>query len=297
MPDNVVLNAGTGGETLATDANASTEHYQLVKIVTGALGTFNLVSTANPMPVIHTTNNLAQVNVVTSSGAYVPVSTSAGLLVNTSTATIATRILSTASGWGATPVVTSTSVVLSTIGIPTVVVTTSTGWGSAQTVTSTSVVMSTGSGWGAAQTVTSTAVTLSSGSQARVWVSPVVSTSGLVSYTNWTTGGSSTAPGSYANLTTREAHLQGWAVYNSTARIRSIKIYASTAPTVGSTTNVLFSVTIPGSTGGGGSNINLGPIGVYSSLGISGVVTANANATDTGTAGANDVAWNLFYNV
>lgn len=373
MPDNVVLNAGAGGETLATDANASTEHYQLVKLVTGALGTFNLVSTAAPVPIQGSTaGDILPTSVVTSSGAYVPTSTSAGLLVNTSTATVATRILSTASGWGAAQTVTSTSAVISTgsgwgsaqtvtstsvvvstgsgwgatpnvVGttggffpvnvvtssgayvpvstsagllvntstatIPTRVVTTSAGWGSAQTVTSTSVVLSsagltqisgiptavvtTSAGWGATPTVTSTAVTLSSSGRTIVEARGAVTTSGLTPYVYWSSG----TPAVGVNATTSPLSLFGWAVYNSTAAIRSAKIYASTAPTVGSTSTLLVAVEVPGSTGGGGSNMLILPAGVYSSVGLSVVVTANANATDTGAPGLNDVSYNLFYQV
>jgi hypothetical protein len=51
MADNVVLNSGSGGATLATDDVAGV-HYQIVKISTGALDAAGSpVSTANPMPV------------------------------------------------------------------------------------------------------------------------------------------------------------------------------------------------------------------------------------------------------
>lgn len=53
MADNVVLNAGSGGVTLATDDIAGT-HYQIVKISFGALDTATAVSAANPMPVVQT---------------------------------------------------------------------------------------------------------------------------------------------------------------------------------------------------------------------------------------------------
>lgn len=53
MADNAVLNAGSGGITLATDDIAGV-HYQIVKVSFGALDTATPVSGANPMPVVQT---------------------------------------------------------------------------------------------------------------------------------------------------------------------------------------------------------------------------------------------------
>jgi len=50
MADNVILNAGAGGATLATDDIAGT-HYQIIKLAHGALDTATLVSTASGLPV------------------------------------------------------------------------------------------------------------------------------------------------------------------------------------------------------------------------------------------------------
>lgn len=50
MADNIILNAGTGGATLATDDVAGV-HYQIVKLAVGAADSASLVSNAAPIPV------------------------------------------------------------------------------------------------------------------------------------------------------------------------------------------------------------------------------------------------------
>lgn len=50
MADNVVLNSGTGGATLATD-DVGGVHYQIVKLAYGALDAANVVSDSNPLPI------------------------------------------------------------------------------------------------------------------------------------------------------------------------------------------------------------------------------------------------------
>jgi hypothetical protein len=58
MVDNYVANAGSGGNTFASD-DASGVHYPYVKLVYGADNTQTLVSTSNPMPVDLRTDNLS----------------------------------------------------------------------------------------------------------------------------------------------------------------------------------------------------------------------------------------------
>lgn len=50
MADNLTLNAGSGGDTLATD-DIGGVHYQIVKLTYGALDSSTLVSTSNGLPV------------------------------------------------------------------------------------------------------------------------------------------------------------------------------------------------------------------------------------------------------
>lgn len=60
--DDVVLNPGVGGATLATD-EVSSKHYQIIKIAHGALDSVTLVSTASGLPVDLRTNNAGTLDV------------------------------------------------------------------------------------------------------------------------------------------------------------------------------------------------------------------------------------------
>ncbi len=52
MADDIVLNSGSGGETMATDKDeGGGKHYQIIKLAHGVLDTFTLVSDTNPLPV------------------------------------------------------------------------------------------------------------------------------------------------------------------------------------------------------------------------------------------------------
>lgn len=51
MADNVELNAGSGGATVATDQAVGGEHYQYVKVTFGADNTQTKVDSSNPLPV------------------------------------------------------------------------------------------------------------------------------------------------------------------------------------------------------------------------------------------------------
>jgi hypothetical protein len=59
MADNFVTDPGSGGVTFASDEDGSSVHWPLVKLVYGALDTFTLVSTSNPLPVDLRTDNLS----------------------------------------------------------------------------------------------------------------------------------------------------------------------------------------------------------------------------------------------
>ncbi len=74
MADNVELNAGSGGITLATD-DIGGVHYQIVKVSFGALDTATAVSGANPLPVVQTgTLNVGTVTTVTTVAAVTAIS-------------------------------------------------------------------------------------------------------------------------------------------------------------------------------------------------------------------------------
>jgi len=88
----------------------------------------------------------------------------------------------------------------------------------------------------------------------------------------------------------------GYAVFNSTATPQAAKFYNSTAPTVGgSTANLLLTVGIPGSTGGGGANLMFPSPGIFSSNGWSLAITANINDTDTGAPGTDNISAGVLY--
>jgi len=90
MADNITLNSGVGGATLATDDISGT-HYQLVKVVFGALDSATLVSTSNAMPVDLRTNNLSgnlNVNIAASAAT---VTVSGTITANAGTGTFTTQ--------------------------------------------------------------------------------------------------------------------------------------------------------------------------------------------------------------
>jgi hypothetical protein len=74
VADNVTLNAGTGGDTIAADDLAGVKH-QLVKVEFGADGAATMVSAAAPLPVVQTGTHA-----VTGAGGTFPVTDSGGSL-------------------------------------------------------------------------------------------------------------------------------------------------------------------------------------------------------------------------
>lgn len=75
VADNVELNVGTGGATLATD-DIGGVHYQIVKLSFGALDTATPVSASNPLPIVQTgTLNVGTVTAVTAISNALPAGT------------------------------------------------------------------------------------------------------------------------------------------------------------------------------------------------------------------------------
>jgi hypothetical protein len=103
----------------------------------------------------------------------------------------------------------------------------------------------------------------------------------------FTTGGSVVS-----NLTTSPSNLKSYAIFNSTNTLYSVKIYNSTGPTAGSTTNMVLALGIPGN---GGANLSW-EAGPFSSNGWSIIPTALLDATSTGVAPSNQ-AINFTYQV
>ena len=102
---------------------------------------------------------------------------------------------------------------------------------------------------------------------------------------------------SITNVTTAPAIYHGFHVGNQeTSQVASIKVYNSTGPTAGSTTNLIDTIPIPGGSAGAGNNFLI-PQGINSTGGLSFLVTNNFAATSTGsglTAGA--VVGALYFN-
>ena len=101
---------------------------------------------------------------------------------------------------------------------------------------------------------------------------------------------------SVTSLTTGSHVLYGWNVGNqTTSQPVAIKVYDSTSPTVGSTTNLTLTIPIPGSGNGAGNNLMLGQ-GVAFGTGIALVVTRDYASTSTATAhSAGDVVGAFYY--
>lgn len=72
MADNTVINAGTGGDTIATD-DISGVKYQRVKVVSGADGTATDVSATAPLPVQESRVSTSTLSNVSSSATSVTV--------------------------------------------------------------------------------------------------------------------------------------------------------------------------------------------------------------------------------
>lgn len=109
------------------------------------------------------------------------------------------------------------------------------------------------------------------------------------------------------NVKSAAGTFYGFYAFNTTAAPYYLKVHnTSSAPTVGTTAaglgfgpnNIPLTFGIPASTGGvGGAGAqHTLPYGVYASNGIGFTITANANATDTGTVGGpNAIALTLYY--
>src|SRR3990167_686164 len=321
MPDNILLQAPTStGEILATDqiGTSSGPHYQYVKLVDGTAGSSGEI----PGDV---TNGL-DVDVTRVGGTVTVVSASSGLVqisgTPTVTATAATNPWSSAPGFnvplvsassglvqisGTATIVSASSGLVQISGTPTVTATAATNpWSSAPGFNVPIVSASSGLiALSSVHTVTATAgtnpwssapgfnvpfVSASSGA-VRALALATITTSGLLAYHKMSTGGAVAV-----NVTTAPTGLVSYALFNSSVTYQAVKFYNSTAPTVGgSTANLLLTVGIPGSTGGGGANLALPSPGVYSSNGWSIVITANLNDTDTGAPSTNNISVGMIY--
>jgi hypothetical protein len=270
----VTLNAGAGGAIMRVDTATSSEQVQVVKLAYGDTGTFVYASTSLPLPVIVTSGQVIQV--LTSGPLQVLTS---GVYLVTGTMSISSGVI-TLSSAGLTQIipVTSSGVNLYTTAGMNVV---SASSGLIQVLT-TGTYLVTGTMSLSSGTVTLSSAplvqTASSGSVQLVGVTSSGQSMALI----YTTGGSTAT-----NLTTAASNLKSFMFYNSSVAAFAVKIYNSTAPTIGSTTGQVMVVVAPGSTGGGGANMAFEYPGPYSSNGWSIVPTLSINATSTDAPSSN----------
>jgi hypothetical protein len=124
-------------------------------------------------------------------------------------------------------------------------------------------------------------------------VGTVPSTSVTLSIFNFTASSSNSIQGVAAGAHT----IYGWNFGNQASGQQvCVRVYNTTGPTVGSTTNLLFAIPIPGSTGGAGNNYTLPNPGVNSTGGIGFVLVDSFITTSTAIGhNAGDVVGQLYY--
>lgn len=264
-----------------TTQGTDTLSYPVSKLAYGTTGIANLVSSSLPFPVASASSGLVQI-----SGTPTIVSASSGLVqisgTPTVTSTAATSPWSSAPGFNL-PMVSASSGLVQLSGTATIV---SASSGLVQISGAPSVVISSSAGL-----ATVTVVAASSGVIQLAPLSTAGTVSGLNVFHQFSTGGAGTF-----NIKGTPGVLYGWNMANSTAGPLAFHFYnTSSSPTVGSTSSLLMGGLVPGTTGGGGSNMPIGAYGVYASAGIGITLTANMHDTDTGVAGSNSLQVNVYY--
>jgi hypothetical protein len=290
----------------------------------GGLSTLAVVSASSglvqisgvPSVVISSSAGLSTITVVSASSGLVQISGTP-----TVTSTAATNPWSSAPSFNL-PVVSVSSGLVQISGTPTVTSTAATNpWSSAPgfnmpvlsvssglvQISGTATIVSASSGL-VQISGTPTIVSASSGLVQISGTATVVSaSSGVIQLTPLSTAGTlnglnvqrflSTGGAASQNVASVPSNVFGWAAYNSTAGALAIKIYntSSGAPTVGTTAGLFHTILVPGSTAGAGNNMAAFPYGLYCNKGLGFTMTANMNDTDTGVAGNNSLALNLYY--
>ena len=247
-------------------------------------------------------NTSGNIQSVDTAGHALVVSASSGLVQLTSQITV-TAVLSSI------PSLTSGTVTLSSaIGISSGIVSPSSQWTVTVNVpTSVTVTPSTqfsvtatpSSQWTVTVNVpTSVVVTYTStpivqnASSGTVGITP--STGVTLSIFNFTASSSNSIQGVAAGAHT----IYGWNFGSQATAQTAVRVYNTTAPTVGSTTSLLFAIPIPGTTGGlgAGNNYTFPEPGVNSTGGIGFVLVDNFATTSTGIGhNAGDVVGQLYY--
>jgi len=289
VADNVILNAGAGGATLATDDIAGV-HYQLVKLAWGPLDTANVVDNAAGKRVPVDGSGVTQPvsgTVTANAGTGTMAVSAASLPLPTGAATEATLDARTGSLTETAPATDTASSGLN---------------GRLQRV---------------AQRLTSLIALLPAalvGGRldvnvgASVGLKPADTLAAVTSITNpvkanlepETAGGlsmSKTISAASTNATSLKAsagQIYGIQVFNLNAAARYLKLYnKASAPTVGTDTPVKV-ILIPGNTAGAGAVMDF-PNGLAFGTGIAWALTTGITDADTGAVAANEIVVNIDY--
>lgn len=295
MADNITLNAGTGGSTLAAD-DVSSVWYQMIKLAYGALDTATLVSSSAGLPVAqqgtwNVTNVSGTVSLPTgaSTAAKQPALGTAGsasadvltvqgiasmtaLKVDGSGVTQPVSGTVTASGPLTDTQLRASAVPVSLASAPSTAVT--------------------NAGTFAVQAAQSGTWTVQPGNTANTtaWlVAEQAATAGGVSVSHAASAASTNA----TNVKASAGQLYGFSVQNTNAAARYIAFHNTAGtPTAGSSVHSKY--LIPGASAGAGSNVFI-PCGLAMGTGIAYTTVTGAADTDSTGVGANDLIINVFY--
>lgn len=267
MADNVVLDPGAGGDTIAAD-DVSGIKYQLIQIVTGSDGSAkSLVTGSNGLPVSDAGSSLSiddggNVISIDDAGATISVDDGAGSLTVDGTVTIQ-------DGGN----VISIDDAGSTISVD--------DGGGSLTVDGTVTIQDGGNvisvdDGGSSLTIDGT-----------VTANLAPTTSGGLSAQRTLSAASTNA----TSVKGSAGQVYGWYVSNSNASPRYVKLYdKASSPTVGTDTPKM-TIMVPGA---GGANVEFS-MGIPFSSGIAFAMTTGAADSDTGAVAANEVILNLLY--
>lgn len=273
MADNTVLNAGTGGDTIASDDIAGVK-YQRVKVTFGVDGAAADVAAASPLP-------------VDASGVAVPVTDNGGSLTvdNAALSVVGGGVEATAMRVTLANDSTGVLSVDDNGGSLTIDGTVTLGAGSAAIG---KLAANSGVDIGDVDVLSLPALPTGTNTIGQVGLVPV------------TTGGlsmSKTVSAASTNATSVKAsagQVYGLQVMNLNAAARYLKLYnKASAPTVGTDTPVK-TIMIPGNTAGAGVVLSWAN-GLAFGTGIAFALTTGIADTDTGAVAANEIVVNLDY--
>jgi hypothetical protein len=315
VADNITLNAGSGGSTLAAD-DVSSVWYQMIKLAFGALDTATLVSSSAGLPVAqqgtwNVTNVSGTVSLPTgaSTAAKQPALGTAGaasadvltvqgvasmtpLKVDGSGVTQPVSGTVTATGPLTDTQLRATAVPVSLASAPSTAVTNAGTFAVQVTSAPSTAVTNAGTFAVQAAATQSGTWTVQPGNTANTtaWlVAEQAATAGGVSVSHAASAASTNA----TNVKASAGQLYGFSVQNTNAAARYIAFHNTAGtPTAGSSVHSKY--LIPGATAGAGSNVFI-PCGLAMGTGIAYTTVTGAADSDSTGVGANDLIINIFY--